>query len=303
MKAIFTSICLCFMVSMALAQITIPQKIVEYEVITQKKKIKAATGKWVKFFSKKLSCYPSRPPEDCYGMTWKELTPAEYQIVVKEIRAVSPPKTGMLKARIMDFEIDEGIAFVTVTLTNEKGIYGGQTDLEGNCKVKDIPVGTYQMEVRFIGYQSAIVKEVVIRKNKYTEFELSLMEDNELLNAVVITSSCHPDRSRIHKVAPKKEAKVSPMPITRANIYQLQNFPNPFVEQTSLSYHLPEAAKVQLQIHDVTGRLIVTLVDEQQTVGNYSVDFRPPVSLSTNTLFYTLKVGEQTTTRKMLLRK
>jgi hypothetical protein len=48
-------------------------------------------------------------------------------------------------------------------------------------------------------------------------------------------------------------------------------FPNPASSQTALSYALPAAAQVKLQIFDVRGRLIRTLADGQQEAGSYEV--------------------------------
>ncbi|MBN1780321.1 T9SS type A sorting domain-containing protein [bacterium] len=51
----------------------------------------------------------------------------------------------------------------------------------------------------------------------------------------------------------------------------LQNFPNPFNPGTTISYELPGQTHVKLQIYDIQGRLIKTLVSEIQPEGAYSV--------------------------------
>jgi enterochelin esterase-like enzyme len=50
-----------------------------------------------------------------------------------------------------------------------------------------------------------------------------------------------------------------------------QNYPNPFNPETTIQYHLPQAAKVTLAIYDVTGREIKTLISEEQASGSYRV--------------------------------
>ena len=50
-----------------------------------------------------------------------------------------------------------------------------------------------------------------------------------------------------------------------------QPYPNPFNSMTRLSFDLPLASNVSLQVFDLTGRLITTLIDQTQARGNYTV--------------------------------
>jgi hypothetical protein len=52
--------------------------------------------------------------------------------------------------------------------------------------------------------------------------------------------------------------------------YLAQNYPNPFNAVTRLSYGLPEASDVTINIFDVNGRLISTLVNAEQKAGHYT---------------------------------
>jgi hypothetical protein len=50
-------------------------------------------------------------------------------------------------------------------------------------------------------------------------------------------------------------------------------YPNPARLLTTIRYSLPAESKVSLQLYDISGRLIKTLVDEQKKAGNYSLTF------------------------------
>lgn len=53
----------------------------------------------------------------------------------------------------------------------------------------------------------------------------------------------------------------------------LPNYPNPFEEQTTLEYVLPEPSPVRLVVYDVLGRQVRTLVDEKKQAGRHTVQW------------------------------
>ena len=84
-----------------------------------------------------------------------------------------------------------------------------------------------------------------------------------------------------------------------------QNYPNPFNPSTTITYYLPTDGRVTLNIYDVSGRLVVRLVDEAQNQGHLSavwngLDDRGNV-MSSGTYFYKLTVGKETISKKLIL--
>jgi hypothetical protein len=81
-----------------------------------------------------------------------------------------------------------------------------------------------------------------------------------------------------------------------------QNYPNPFNPTTIISYELPANDMVRLEIYDILGRKIETLLSERQNAGNHSVPFNAS-NLSSGVYFYRLSAGSFVQTKKLMLIK
>lgn len=94
-----------------------------------------------------------------------------------------------------------------------------------------------------------------------------------------------------------------PISSSTPNSFKLgQNYPNPFNPTTRINYSVPVSGLVNLQIFDITGRLIQTLVNEVKNPGSYIVEFNAS-TLSSGTYFYRLEGHNFVETKKMLLIK
>ena len=80
----------------------------------------------------------------------------------------------------------------------------------------------------------------------------------------------------------------------------LQNEPNPFHGRTVIGYSLPAAGSVTLEVYDITGRLVKTLVDGHHEPGLYQVRWDSKNQAS-SIYFYRLQAGGFRDTKKMAL--
>jgi len=81
-----------------------------------------------------------------------------------------------------------------------------------------------------------------------------------------------------------------------------QNHPNPFNPTTDLSYSLPREGHVRLDVFNVLGRLVATLVDEQQGPGYYVVTWDAS-RYASGVYLYRISMDGYSATKKMLLVK
>jgi hypothetical protein len=80
----------------------------------------------------------------------------------------------------------------------------------------------------------------------------------------------------------------------------LQNYPNPFNPNTVISYNIPEHSLVTLNIYNLLGEKIKTLIQQEQVPGKYQINFDGN-NLPSGIYFYQLKTDKFQQTKKMLI--
>lgn len=81
-----------------------------------------------------------------------------------------------------------------------------------------------------------------------------------------------------------------------------QNYPNPFNPATNITFDLPKAGKVILNVYDISGRELKQLVNKELSVGRHSINFEAG-SFSSGVYFYQISFEGAVLTGKMVLSK
>ncbi len=81
-----------------------------------------------------------------------------------------------------------------------------------------------------------------------------------------------------------------------------QNYPNPFNASTIIGFELKNETRVTLEIYDILGNKIITLVNENRPTGHHQVVWDAEKQ-STGVYYYRIQASDYTETRKMLLVK
>ena len=81
-----------------------------------------------------------------------------------------------------------------------------------------------------------------------------------------------------------------------------QNYPNPFNPTTVISYELPVASQIRLEVFDMLGRRVAVLADGQVEAGQHQATFDAS-QLSSGVYLYRLTAGQTTLTNRMTLIK
>ncbi|MFA7057625.1 MAG: FlgD immunoglobulin-like domain containing protein, partial [Candidatus Cloacimonadales bacterium] len=100
---------------------------------------------------------------------------------------------------------------------------------------------------------------------------------------------------------PNSSEDVAPM------VAQVSNYPNPFNPETTISYAVPQTGKVKIDVYNIKGQKVKTLVNEHRTAGQHSVVWNGTDNdnkqVSSGVYLYKMKSGKFSTTNKMILMK
>ena len=81
-----------------------------------------------------------------------------------------------------------------------------------------------------------------------------------------------------------------------------QNYPNPFNPATKIKFDLPKNGFVRIQVFDVAGRLVHTLINDFKFRGSYEINFDGS-NLTSGVYFYKMETVDYNDVKKMLLLK
>jgi flagellar hook assembly protein FlgD len=85
----------------------------------------------------------------------------------------------------------------------------------------------------------------------------------------------------------------------------MKNYPNPFVNETYISYQLPRETHANLSVYDMLGRRIMTLINKRQLAGTYTVRWNGrdenENTVASGIYFYRLTTNDFHATQKMLI--
>jgi len=85
------------------------------------------------------------------------------------------------------------------------------------------------------------------------------------------------------------------------------NYPNPFNPSTKINFSLKNDSKVNLQIYNIKGQLVKTLVDDELTANHYQYIWdgkdNSNKTVSSGIYFYKMKADDYSACKKMMLLK
>ncbi|GAB3176171.1 TonB-dependent receptor [Telluribacter humicola] len=94
--------------------------------------------------------------------------------------------TQTIKGQILDAESRQPVIGANVIVTSLTPIKGGATDVDGNFRIEAVPIGRHSIKITSLGYEDAVLQEIVVGSGKEVELNVKLTESLKVLNEVVI---------------------------------------------------------------------------------------------------------------------
>jgi len=142
-------------------------------------------------------------------------------------------------------------------------------------------------------YHTYLTGRGVGHNNTEANTTLSIFEEGSLSNTYPPQYGTQPDLNSDDN----ENIKLTP------EVFSLgQNYPNPFNPSTKISFAVPTQEFVTVNVYDILGRKVETLMNETKSPGYYEINFNAD-KLPSGTYIYEIRAGNFVETKKMVLLK
>jgi len=112
------------------------------------------------------------------------------------------------------------------------------------------------------------------------------------------------DIQKLYDLETSVDDETNNLPITST---LFQNYPNPFNGQTIVKFQIGSFSKVTIEIYNILGQKVVSLLNEEKSAGEYSISWdgknNRGIKVNTSVYFIRMKAGNNTFTKKIALLK
>ena len=124
-------------------------------------------------------------------------------------------QTQTIKGKVIDQDSGLPISFANVYLVNTDPAIGTTSDDDGLFIIKEIPIGRYDIQTSFIGYESAISKDIEVSSSKAVILEIALKESINTLSEIVVK----PNIDKEHALNPMAMVSAKMLSVEEAKRY------------------------------------------------------------------------------------
>jgi hypothetical protein len=101
--------------------------------------------------------------------------------------------TQSVRGSVFDNASQTPLIGATVVITETKPLLGASTDLDGSYKISNVPVGRYNIQISYIGYEPAIVPGILVTSGKEVVINTGLKQSVNQMNEVTVKAYSRKD--------------------------------------------------------------------------------------------------------------
>lgn len=107
-----------------------------------------------------------------------------------------------LKGRVKDSQSKEPLIGATVKVIGSD--VASVTDIDGNFQLSGLKDGIYDIEIKYIGYKTAVKRQVKIEDNKVTTLDFEMETDNRVLAGVEVVAKANRESENVTMMEQKR---------------------------------------------------------------------------------------------------
>ncbi|WP_103068467.1 TonB-dependent receptor [Aquimarina sediminis] len=100
-----------------------------------------------------------------------------------------------IRGQVIDESSQTPISFANLIILDSEPLIGTTSDIDGRFLLENIPVGRYNIQASFIGYEPVIVTDILLTAAKEVNLTIALRENLATLDEVVITPRVQKEKS------------------------------------------------------------------------------------------------------------
>ncbi|MBI3364775.1 MAG: T9SS type A sorting domain-containing protein [Ignavibacteriae bacterium] len=240
--------------------------------------------------------YPlTRTTEDMIMFVWEKTTDTVTQIFAQEVSSDGSLQWRQDGIGLSQYSSTDNL-IIDAVASNDGGMIVSWRDLRG---------GLYSQKLNHSGQQMWNLNDVALSVPPLTYIHSTV----DGSGGMILVGFCQPDFSiRIQQVSRNgKLGEIITTIIRRdesvpSEFILYQNYPNPFNSSTIIRYDVSRRSWVRIQLFDVLGQLLQTLVDQFSEPGSYQVIFDGQ-SLPSGIYFYRMQTGRGVFVNKLTILK
>ena len=170
----------------------------------------------------------------------KQMTAQVVAVLILALPGLANAPVGILKGSISDRNTGEPLPGATVLLVGTA--IGAATDREGHYQIKEVPAGTYNLEIRLVGFEAVRLTDIVISPGRSTSVNTVLQQTVVEAEGVTVTAGYF------------VKDEVTPLGSVAFNAQEIRRSPGSANDVSRILMALPSTAAISDNANDLAVR-------------------------------------------------